>query len=509
MIWRLLALAEQLDDGLLRQVFTHSSWVAERGRSYERLEFLGDSVLSLAVTTELYRRFPDHSEGSLARLRAYIVSRATCAKVATRLGLPEFVRRFGTGHETVELDQLVSNENILADMTESLIGAVYLTYGLDVVRPTVIEAFAEHISFAERSYVDFKTELQEQLAKNGRSVVYQVVETVGPPHSREFVLDAVVDGVALGRGVGASKKRAEQDAAAEALRELSGAERPKRRRARGRRRGAGADSEAQVGDAAALDADDPGDRAAVVDQAQDVPLQSGPEPETVASDTTGSPAAVEASDTPVEARQSDTAVSGAERAPIIAPDGEPPVVESAPAVPESVPAVEIDVPAPVPESAPVGEPDIATPVAESAPAVEPDIATPVAESAPADEADVPAPFAASAAEVETSPAQTGAEHSVEPAAAGEPAPRVVFEIGAATRGDTALRSYSVEVSDDTAVVKPSDAAARPADGDPAADEPDSSGDPADAGEPHDAHDTDGADPAADQGARPPQADGGV
>ena len=121
MIWRLLALAEQLDDGLLRQVFTHSSWVAERGRSYERLEFLGDSVLSLAVTTELYRRFPDHSEGSLARLRAYIVSRATCAKVATRLGLPEFVRRFGTGHETVELDQLVSNENILADMTESLI----------------------------------------------------------------------------------------------------------------------------------------------------------------------------------------------------------------------------------------------------------------------------------------------------------------------------------------------------------------------------------------------------
>ncbi len=82
MVWRLLALAEQLDDGLLRQVFTHSSWVAERGRSYERLEFLGDSVLSLAVTTELYRRFPEHSEGSLARLRAYVVSRATCAKVA-------------------------------------------------------------------------------------------------------------------------------------------------------------------------------------------------------------------------------------------------------------------------------------------------------------------------------------------------------------------------------------------------------------------------------------------
>ncbi len=238
MVWRLLALAEQLDDGLLRQVFTHSSWVAERGHSYERLEFLGDSVLSLAVTTELYRRFPEHSEGSLARLRAYVVSRATCAKVATRLGLPAFVRRFGAGHEQAELDQLVGNENILADMTESLIGAIYLTYGLDVVRPAVIEAFTEHISFAERSYVDFKTELQEQLAKTGRSVAYRLVETIGPPHAREFVLEAVVDGLPVGRGVGASKKRAEQDAAAEALRELAGAGKPKRRRVRlrGRRR---------------------------------------------------------------------------------------------------------------------------------------------------------------------------------------------------------------------------------------------------------------------------------
>ena len=79
---RLLSLAERLDEDVLHQVFTHSSLVAERGRSYERLEFLGDSVLSLCVTTELYRRFPGYAEGHLARLRAYVVSRATCAKVA-------------------------------------------------------------------------------------------------------------------------------------------------------------------------------------------------------------------------------------------------------------------------------------------------------------------------------------------------------------------------------------------------------------------------------------------
>ncbi len=253
MVWRLLALAEQLDDGLLRQVFTHSSWVAERGRSYERLEFLGDSVLSLAVTTELYRRFPQHSEGSLARLRAYVVSRATCAKVAVRLGLPAFVQRFGTGREQTELDQLTANQNILADMTESLIGAIYLTYGLDVVRPAVIEAFTEHISYAERSYVDYKTELQEQLAKTARSVVYRLVETVGPPHAREFVVEAVVDGQPLGSGVGPSKKRAEQEAAGEALRELNSADKPKRRRVRlrGRRRTTSAEAGAQGGDGGA------------------------------------------------------------------------------------------------------------------------------------------------------------------------------------------------------------------------------------------------------------------
>jgi len=112
----------------------------------------------------------------------------------------------------------------------------------------VIEAFAEHISFAERSYVDFKTELQEQLAKAGRSVSYRLVETIGPPHARQFVLDAVVDGQAVGRGVGASKKRAEQEAAAEALRELNSDDRPRRRRVRlrGRRRAAPAGGDGQT-----------------------------------------------------------------------------------------------------------------------------------------------------------------------------------------------------------------------------------------------------------------------
>ena len=131
----LLALLEQVDDGLVRRVFTHSSWVGERSRSYERLEFLGDSVLNLSVTTELYRRYPQYSEGHLARLRAYIVSRETCAKVAHDLGLGKQLRKYGGGHEDGELDQLAANANVLADLTEALIGAIYLTFGFDTVQP--------------------------------------------------------------------------------------------------------------------------------------------------------------------------------------------------------------------------------------------------------------------------------------------------------------------------------------------------------------------------------------
>ncbi len=215
---RLLDLLDQLESALVRQVFTHSSWVAERSRSYERLEFLGDSVLSLSVTTELYRRYPQFSEGHLARLRAYVVSRETCAMVAQDLGLGKLLRRYAAeNQENGELEQLATNANVLADLTEALIGAVYVTFGLDTVRPAVIEVFAEHIRFAEKSYVDYKTELQELLARTGRIVSYRLVGESGPAHDRRFDVEAIVDGETLGRGAGPSKKRAEQQAAAEAL----------------------------------------------------------------------------------------------------------------------------------------------------------------------------------------------------------------------------------------------------------------------------------------------------
>jgi ribonuclease III len=230
---RLLALAEQLDHATLHQVFTHTSWAAERVDSYERLELLGDSVLSLCITTELYRRFPAFAEGRLARLRAYVVSRATCTRVATKLGLGKMLREHSDlGKAGGDAVQLEANQNVLADLTEALIGAVYLTFGYEAVRPAVVEAFDEHIEFAESSYVDHKTELQEFLARTGRSVQYKLLACSGPPHEREFEIEAQVEGQVLGSGSGASKKRAEQEAAAEALHELQSKARRTTRRAR-------------------------------------------------------------------------------------------------------------------------------------------------------------------------------------------------------------------------------------------------------------------------------------
>jgi ribonuclease-3 len=233
---RLLELADKLDKAVLQQVFTHSSWAADRADSYERLEFLGDSVLSLCITTELYRRFPDFAEGHLARLRAYIVSRATCARVATRLGLGRRLREYADqGGERGEVVQLETNQNVLADLTEALIGAAYLAFGFETVRPAVVEAFNEHIRYAVSSYVDYKTELQEHLARDGRTVKYEVLASKGPAHEREFEIEAQTGEEALGRGVGSSKKRAEQEAAREALRRLQTSERRLARPSRARR----------------------------------------------------------------------------------------------------------------------------------------------------------------------------------------------------------------------------------------------------------------------------------
>jgi ribonuclease III len=192
--------------------------VDDRADSYERLEFLGDGVLGLAVAHELYRRFPERPEGDLARIRAHAVSRQSCAEVARGIGLDgDLAAQAERCERQADLETLIRSQAVMAALVESAIGAAYLEYGLEPVAAAVIGAFAGPIEFAVERHVDHKTVLQEALARLGASVTYRLMETSGPPHRRTFTTAAMVDGRELGRGSGPSKKASEQAAAREAL----------------------------------------------------------------------------------------------------------------------------------------------------------------------------------------------------------------------------------------------------------------------------------------------------
>ena len=198
--------------------FTHTSWAPIREQSYERLEFLGDSVLGLAIARELYERFPEYPEGQLAKIRAHVVSRQACAVVGRRLGLGEMlVERAGDAVSPDELGRLAENQNVLAALVEAALGALYLEHGFEPIRLAILDAFADRIEYTLTTYVDYKTELQEELARRGLSVTYTVLDVEGPPHDRTFTCAAVIGGKRAGIGTGASKKAAEQNAAREAL----------------------------------------------------------------------------------------------------------------------------------------------------------------------------------------------------------------------------------------------------------------------------------------------------
>ena len=190
----------------------HPSRVDDRTDSYERLEFLGDSILGFLVARELYDRYPSSLEGELSRLRSSVVSRRSCAHVAREIGLDRmFAERF-------ELtDDLRRSDNVQAALIEAGIAAVVLEHGLDAAAPSVLAAFEGQIAEAVHAPADYKTRLQEEAAKLDLKVAYAVLATDGPPHDRRFTCEVLVNGSRLGVGVGRSKKEAQQAAAAEAL----------------------------------------------------------------------------------------------------------------------------------------------------------------------------------------------------------------------------------------------------------------------------------------------------
>ena len=219
-------LEQQLGAGLsaelVERALTHRSFAYENGGvpTNERLEFLGDSVLGLVVTTALYQRHPDLPEGQLAKLRASVVSTRALAGVARTIGLGDWVR-LGRGEEvTGGRDK----SSILADTLEALLGAVYLDRGLEVATDVVCRLFDPLMRAAagQGAALDYKTALQElSAARSLGAPEYRTAES-GPDHAKEFTAQAVVGGDVLGTGAGRTKKEAEQCAAEQAWLSFAG-----------------------------------------------------------------------------------------------------------------------------------------------------------------------------------------------------------------------------------------------------------------------------------------------
>jgi ribonuclease-3 len=213
-------LGVDIDADLLVVALTHRSFAYENGGlpTNERLEFLGDAVLSIVVTETLYTQYPAWSEGQLAKMRAAVVNANALADVARTLGLGEYVR-LGRGEDaTGGRDK----SSILADTLEAVFGAVFHDRGIDEARRVIHALFDPLIARAAElgAGLDWKTSLQEIAAAAGLGLPEYRVSETGPDHAKEFTAHAVLAGAVLGEGVGRSKKIAEQQAASTAYRRI-------------------------------------------------------------------------------------------------------------------------------------------------------------------------------------------------------------------------------------------------------------------------------------------------
>ncbi|MDD4753852.1 MAG: ribonuclease III [Desulfitobacteriaceae bacterium] len=206
----------------LNQALTHPTYVFEnkhKGLAHnQRLEFLGDAVLGLAVGEYLYQSYPQRPEGELTKMRAAVVCEASLAERSRSLGLGKYLL-LGRGEE---LSGGRNRSSILADVFEAVIGAVYLDAGWDVVKEFILKQLVDAIKNVDTdSYGDYKTMLQELVQKYGEeSVSYLILKESGPDHHKKFVAGVTYHDRLLARGSGNSKKEAEQKAARAALKNL-------------------------------------------------------------------------------------------------------------------------------------------------------------------------------------------------------------------------------------------------------------------------------------------------
>lgn len=208
---------------LLEQAFVHSSYLNENPdftwSSNERLEFLGDAILNFVVTAKLYEEFPKLAEGELTEIRASLVCRDTLAELASSLKLGDWLL-LGRGEEANEGRAKASN---LANVMEALIGALYLDQGIAKARGFILRQLKPELGKikAGKTTLNYKALVQELIQGQRKPTpVYRLVEAIGPNHSKQFTAEILVEGEAMGKGIGRSKKTAESQAARAAWEKL-------------------------------------------------------------------------------------------------------------------------------------------------------------------------------------------------------------------------------------------------------------------------------------------------
>jgi ribonuclease-3 len=229
-------LLDNLPDELRLRAVTHPAFARARADSFERLEFLGDSVLGLVVTEAVFSRYPDLPEGELTRVRAGVVSRDSCAEVARASGLGEAMVRAAEDRGpayAATAERLAEQRNALAALAESVIGAAFLAHGYEAVAPRVLAAFEDRIAHALENRIDARSRLQELASREGADVAWDELGEEGPPHDRRFTVAVRFAGAEAGAmdgsrpddasgefrasGTGRSKQEAQQAAAAALL----------------------------------------------------------------------------------------------------------------------------------------------------------------------------------------------------------------------------------------------------------------------------------------------------
>ncbi len=206
------------NSSLIREALSHSSHVEHRLSSNERMEFLGDSVLSLVICHTLYEKFPEYLEGDLTRIKSRLVSRKICAQLAGGLGLSQFAR-VGKG-----IDQTrAMNGSIAAGLFESVIAAVYLDGGMEAARNLILRLFGPELNKADaqQHQENFKSVLQQHAQKHfGHTPIYELLDEKGPDHNKCFEICVVIGKHRYPSAWGITKKDAEQQSARKALIEL-------------------------------------------------------------------------------------------------------------------------------------------------------------------------------------------------------------------------------------------------------------------------------------------------